>query len=51
MHTYTYINKHDLLVSTVKWAKWDKTQSRELLGLFMCVHCAVHNCCTQYCTE
>ena len=31
--------------------KNDKTQSRELLGLFMCVHCTVHNCCTQYCTE
>ena len=22
---------------TVKWAQWDKTQSRELLGLFICV--------------
>jgi len=30
-----------------------QTQSRELLGLFICVcvHCTVHNCCTQYCTE
>jgi len=28
-------------LSTVKWAQWDKTQSRELLGLFMCV-CALH---------
>jgi len=36
---------------TVKWAQWDQTQSRELLGLFMCVHCTVHNCCTQYSTE
>jgi len=27
-------------LSTVKWAQWDKTQSRELLGLFMCaVYC------------
>jgi len=25
---------------TVKWAQWDKTQSRELLGLFICV-CSV----------
>jgi len=24
-------------ISTVKWAQWDKTQSRELLGLFICV--------------
>jgi len=24
-------------LSTVKWAQQDKTQSRELLGLFMCV--------------
>jgi len=31
-------------LSTVKWAQWDKTQSKELLGL-LCVHCTVHNCC------
>jgi len=24
-------------LSTVKWAQWDKTHSRELLGLFICV--------------
>ena len=24
-------------LSTVKWAQWDKTQSRELLSLFICV--------------
>jgi len=30
-------------LSTVKWAQWDKTQSRELLGLFICV-------CTAQCT-
>ena len=24
-------------LSTVKWAYWDKTQSRDLLGLFICV--------------
>jgi len=24
-------------LSTVKWAQWDKTQSRDLLGLFICV--------------
>ena len=29
-------------LSTVKWAQWDKTQSRELLGLFICV-CRTHN--------
>ena len=31
-NTYTKMN-----LSTVKWAQWDKTQSRELLGLFICV--------------
>jgi len=30
-------------VSTVKWAQRDKTQSRELLGLFVCV-------CVSLCT-
>ena len=30
-------------LSTVKWAQWDKTQSRELLGLFKCV-------CSSLCT-
>ena len=30
-------------LSTVKWAKWDKTQSRELLVLFICV-------CSSLCT-
>ena len=37
-NTYTKIN-----LSTVKWAQWDKTQSRELLGLFICV-------CSSLCT-
>ena len=31
-NTYTKPN-----LCTVKWAQWDKTQSRELLGLFICV--------------
>jgi len=30
-------------LSTVKWAQWDKTQSRELLVLFICV-------CSSLCT-
>jgi len=30
-------------LSTVKWAQWDKTQSRELLILFICV-------CSSLCT-
>ena len=37
-NTYTKMN-----LSTVKWAQWDKTQSRELLVLFICV-------CTSLCT-
>jgi len=37
-NTYTKTN-----LSTVKWAQWDKTQSRELLGLFICV-------CSSLCT-
>ena len=32
IHTHTKMN-----LSTVKWAQWDKTQSRELLGLVICV--------------
>ena len=32
IHTYTKMN-----LSTVKWAQWDKTQSRDLLGHFICV--------------
>jgi len=37
-NTYTKMN-----LSTVKWAQWDKTQFRELLGLFICV-------CSSLCT-
>jgi len=37
-NTYT-----KMTLSTVKWIQWDKTQSRELLGLFICV-------CTALCT-
>ena len=39
IHTYTKMN-----LSTVKWAQWYKTQSRELLGLF--IMCALH--CAQF---
>ena len=34
-HAYNKYTKMNL--STVKWAQWRKTQSRELLGLFICV--------------
>jgi len=37
-NTYTKTN-----LRSVKWAQWDKTQSRELLGLFICV-------CSSLCT-
>jgi len=32
---YTVIHVIHMNLSTEKWAQWDKTQSRELLGLFM----------------
>jgi len=35
LHKIIHTQKMNL--STVKWAQWDKTQSRELLGLFICV--------------
>jgi len=34
---YTVIHKTKMNLSTVKWAQWDKTQSRELLDIFLCV--------------
>jgi len=34
---HTVIHHTKMNLSTVKWAQWDKTQSRELLGLFICV--------------
>jgi len=38
MHAiYSDIQNIKMNPSTVKWAQWGKTQSRELLGLFMCV--------------
>jgi len=39
IHTYTHKNESN----TVKWAQWDKTQARELSGLFICM-------CTALCT-
>jgi len=24
---------------------------RTVRSVYMCVHCTVHNCCTQYCTQ
>jgi len=51
-YTIIHIIHAKMNLSTVKWALWDKTQSRELLGLFIiCVHHTLHNCCTQCCTE
>ena len=54
IHTI-YNNTHNtckMILSTVKWAQWDKTQSREMLDLFICVCIALctivaHNvqCC------
>jgi len=37
-------------LSTVKWAQWDKTHAvqRTVRSVHMCVHCTMHNCCTQY---
>ena len=35
--TAVYSDVFDLNVLQMKWAQWDKTQSRELLALFTCV--------------
>jgi len=35
-------------LSTVKWAQWDQTQSRELLGLFICVCIALCTIAAHY---
>ena len=35
-YTIIHIIYTKMYLSTVKWAQWDKTQSRELLGLFIC---------------
>jgi len=47
LQSYTYSDTHKtytkMNLSTVKWAQWDKTQSRDLLGLFICV-------CSSLCT-
>ena len=37
MHTTHSNTQYKNESSTVKWAQWDKTQSRELLGLLICV--------------
>ena len=34
---YTVIHNTQMNLSTVKWAQWDETQSRDLLGLLLCV--------------
>jgi len=36
-YTVIHIIHTQMNLITVKWAHWDKTQSRELLGLFVCV--------------
>ena len=45
-NTYTKMNKH----SEMGPVRQNPIQ-RTVIGLFICVHCTVHNCCTQYCTE
>jgi len=46
-YTHTEMN-----LCTVKWAQWDKNPiQRTVRSVHVCVHCTVHNCCTQYCTE
>jgi len=39
---YTVIHNTQMNISTVKWAQWDKTQSTELLGLFIRVCITLH---------
>jgi len=41
---YTVIHNTQINLSTVKWAQWDKTQSRELLGLFNFICVCIARC-------
>jgi len=46
----TYIHKNDL--STLKWGPVRQNpMQRTVRSVHICMHCTVHNCCTQYCTE
>ena len=41
-YTVIHIIHIQMNLNRLKWAQWDKTQSRELLGLFICVCIALH---------
>jgi len=50
IHTFTYIHKNESKHSEMGPVRQNPIQ-RLVRSVHMCVHCTVHNCCTQYCTE
>jgi len=45
-----YIHKNESKYSEIGPVRQNPIQ-RTVRYVHMCVHCTVHNCCTQYCTE
>jgi len=45
-----YIHKNESKHSEMGQVRQNPIQ-RTVRSVHMCVHCTVHNCCTQYCTE
>ena len=50
IHTFTYRHKNESKHSEMGPVRQNPIQ-RPVRSVHMCVHCTVHNCCTQYCTE
>jgi len=45
-----YVHKNESKHSEMDPVRQNPIQ-RTVRSVYMCVHCTVHNCCTQYCTE
>jgi len=50
IHTFTYIHKNESKHSEMGPVRQNPIQ-RPVRSVNMCVHCTVHNCCTQYCSD
>jgi len=50
IHAFTYIHKNESNHSEMGPVRQNPIQ-RPVRSVYMCVHCTVHNSCTQYCTE